>query len=332
MKYYVICDYRENFKNYSLSPLNLYSDHPTRKNITEIIEALHELGYDCEFFGGIPELIHAVDQNYTFESCVFLNFTDGMEQDYSRVQAPVLLDILDVPYSGSNVMATVLMNNKYFCKQALLDHEIPMPQGRIINSIMKLNMEDLYSWKYPLFIKPNCEGSSLGISQNNVCCSEIELKERIKELSSEFEEIIVEEYVGNLDVTNYLIGNEGNYLINDIVVAALPGTLKFPVYGISEKQNKLQTLSFNDEFLPSEIVRQIKDCSERIAKILGAKDICRIDYRYDKTTKKFYFIEANSAPRFSSTSEISYIAKKRGLLFKDMIQKYVTAFTSRIHN
>lgn len=44
MKYYVICDYRENFKNYSLSPLNLYSDHPTRKNITEIIEALHELG------------------------------------------------------------------------------------------------------------------------------------------------------------------------------------------------------------------------------------------------------------------------------------------------
>ena len=58
MKYYVICDYRENFKNYSLSPLNLYSDHPTRKNITEIIEALHELGYDCEFFGGIPELNH----------------------------------------------------------------------------------------------------------------------------------------------------------------------------------------------------------------------------------------------------------------------------------
>lgn len=151
-------------------------------------------------------------------------------------------------------------------------------------------------------------------------------------MSSEFEEIIVEEYVGNLDVTNYLIGNEGNYLINDIVVAALPGTLKFPVYGISEKQNKLQTLSFNDEFLPSEIVRQIKDCSERIAKILGAKDICRIDYRYDKTTKKFYFIEANSAPRFSSTSEIGYIAKKRGLQFKDMIQKYVTAFTSRIHN
>lgn len=111
MKFYVICDYRENFRNYSGKTEKLYNDHPDRKNIYEIIPSVNSLGYECAYFGGIPELIHAIDQKKSFEDCMFLNFTDGMEQNYSRAQAPALLDIMNVPYSGSDVFATVLMNN-----------------------------------------------------------------------------------------------------------------------------------------------------------------------------------------------------------------------------
>lgn len=121
MKFFLVCDFRENMKNYAPKyEANLYSDHPTYNNISEIIASIQLLGHECEYFGGIPELIHAVEIGEHFNNCVFLNFTDGMDEKYSRVQAPALLDILKVPYSGSGVFASVLMNNKHFCKKALI--------------------------------------------------------------------------------------------------------------------------------------------------------------------------------------------------------------------
>ena len=104
MKFLLICDFREGLKNYaSHTETNLYNDHPSQKNIYEIIDSIRSLGYECEYFGGIPELIHAIESKQQFNNCIFLNFTDGMDQKYSRVQAPALLDILNVPYSGSGV-------------------------------------------------------------------------------------------------------------------------------------------------------------------------------------------------------------------------------------
>lgn len=118
MKFWLICDYRENYTNYAnLGTNTMYNDHPSIKNINEILTAINSLGYDCDYFGGIPELINAIDTKRTFENCIFLNFTDGMDQQYSRVQAPALLDILNVPYSGSGVFQSVIMNNKHFCKK-----------------------------------------------------------------------------------------------------------------------------------------------------------------------------------------------------------------------
>lgn len=331
MKFWIICDYRENFKNYTYSNTNnMYNDHPSKKNINEIMDGIKELGYDCEYFGGIPELIHAVDTNKTFIDCVFLNFTDGMDEEYSRVQAPALLEILKVPYSGSKVFSSALMNNKHFCKKALLNTGIHMPKSCIVNHNIPINSSQFLDWNFPLFVKPNCEGSSLGISKESVCHTIDNVMERTSILLNSFEEVIIEEYVTGIDVTNYLIGNNDTYMINDIIVAELFDRSPFSVYGTAEKQNKLRTLYINDEYMPTDIVEKIKQQSILIAKTLGVQDICRIDYRVNLSTKEINFIEINSAPRFSSTSEIGFIAQKRNISFSQMIQYYLTTVLNRL--
>lgn len=330
MKYLIVCDYRENLKNYYEDEQVLYNDHPSMKNIEDIAAAINALGYPCEYFGGIPELIHAIDNHHKFENCVFLNFTDGMDQNYSRVQAPVLLDILDVPYSGSDVFPSVLMNNKHFCKQALRDMNILMPKSCIVNHLIPLNYEEISLWKYPLFVKPNCEGYSLGISQDSVCHTWAELEYKVNKLLAEFDEIIIEEYVPGIDVTNYLIGNNGIYCINDIIISELHDKTPYAVYDDIAKHNKLRTLLYNEEYLSSEILQKIRTQSIQIATQIGARDICRIDYRVDINSSKITFIEINSAPRFSSTSEIGFIAQKRNLSFSDMVKLYINTFNKRI--
>ncbi|MCM1386191.1 MAG: hypothetical protein NC231_02600 [Bacillus sp. (in: Bacteria)] len=336
MKYYLLCDCRENFENCisSIDSSSLYNDHPSQKNLYEILNSMKELGYNCEYFGGIPQLIHAVDnsQSITLEDCRFINFTDGMDQCYSRVQAPVLLDILGLPYSGSGVFASVLMNNKHYCKQALLSYGINMPKSYIINKFIPFTETMIQSWNYPIFIKPNCEGSSLGISNENVCHTYSDLCKMVSCLLNQYDEVIIEEYVYGIDVTNYLIGNPDNYLINEVIVSELYDSSPWAVYGMKEKSNKLRTLYFNDEKLDITTIQQIKKTSIQIAKIIGVNDICRIDYRYDYNKNEFYFLEINSAPRFSSSSEIGFIAQKKNLSFPMILDKFLCTFNSRIDN
>lgn len=331
MKFLVICDYRENFKDYTCSyNPSSYNDHANRKNIEEIISGIQDLQYECEYFGGIPELVHAVDCNEIFEDCIFLNFSDGMDQDYSRIQAPALLDILNVPYSGSDVFPSALMNNKHFCKQALLNLGILMPQSCIVNKLIPLQTKELEEWKFPILVKPNCEGSSLGISQSSVCHTIADLEHKIQNLLKEFEELIIEEFVQGIDVTNYLIGNVTDYPVNEIVSAELFDKSPFAVYGTIEKQNKLRTLYYNDTFLQLDLVKRIKQQSVLIAQTIGARDICRIDYRVNISNNAIYFIEINSAPRFSRSSEIGFIAEQRGVHFNDMIKIYLDTVLKRI--
>lgn len=332
MKYYLICDCRENFKNYTTLQNLSYNDHPSFNNVNEILNALKTLDYDCEYFGGIPEIIHAIDNHMVFPNCRFINFTDGMDQNYSRVQAPALLDILDVPYSGSGVFASVLMNNKHYCKQALLLDDILMPRSCIVNQNLPFESSMIDTWTYPIFVKPNCEGSSIGISSQNVCHTYADLMQIVPDLLNKYREIILEEYIQGIDITNYLIGNPGNYLINDIIVAELYDHSPYAVYGIREKQQKLRKLFFNNEKIDDTICEKIKNTSVLIASTIGANDICRIDYKYNFQEKKYYFLEINSAPRFSSTSEIGFIAAKRGLTFAQILNMYMSAFIQRIEH
>lgn len=307
----------------------MYNDHPSQKNIYEIITSMRTLGYDCDYFGGIPELIHAIDQHIDFGNSVFLNFTDGLEQNYSRVQAPVLLDILNVNYSGSDVFPSVIMNNKHGCKQVLKDNNLQSSKSCLVNSLIPLNIKEISSWNFPLFVKPNCEGSSLGISSDSVCHTIEEVQCKVNELIESFNEVLVEEFITGVDITNYLIGNPGKYYINDVITAELYDKSPYAIYDITAKHNKLRTLFFNEEKIPSDILLTIRTQSEKIAETVGARDICRIDYRLDMQTYKFTFIEINSAPRFSSTSEIGFIAQKYGITFKDMVQYYLKAFNDR---
>ena len=332
MLYYVICDFRESFLSSIDSSKTSYNDHPERKNIEELLQAMQILGLDCEYFGGIPELIHAVDNKTELKNCCFINFTDGMIQPYSRTQAPLLLDILDVPYTGSDVFVVSLASNKHYCKLALSDCDfINIPKSILVSDNSPFSEEEISKIGYPIIIKPNTEGSSLGISQKNICHSFDDAINIIHSLKNNYHELIAEEYLHGIDVTNYMIGNFPNYKINDVIVSKLQNTSKYAVYGANEKRNRLRTLYFNTEYLSDEIVERIRESSIIIAKKLGLKDICRIDYRYNADTNKLYFIEVNTSPRFSTETEIGFIAQKRNLYFHDMVKLYLDSFCERFN-
>ena len=329
MKVYVVCDVRESFPSY-VDGVS-YNDHPKKENVFEIINIISGLGYDCELFGGIPELIHAYDSNIQFRDCFFLNFTDGLTQDYSRIQAPMLMELLNVAYSGASPFASAVLNNKHYSKLALEGYPVLRPAGILINKILSYSKKSIDNLGYPIIVKPNTGGSSIGIKNDSVCFNYGDTEKKIKELTENFDEIIIEKYIAGYDVTNLLIGNEEYCPINEVIVTESHDKLiqDTTVLGIEEKSLKKRLLHMGQDVLPTGITDKIRSTSMQIKKILNVNDIVRIDYRVTKDGN-IYFIEANSMPRISSTSEAGFICKYYDYDFSKIISVYLDVILKRL--
>lgn len=332
LKFYVVADFRENFPSEVNTSIGHFNDHPSKQSILEIINEIKNLGYFCEYFGGIPELIHAIDNKQKFENAFFINLTDGLTQPYNRTQAPILLDILDVPFSGSNVLGTTLMCNKYYTKLALNEEpNIALPKDTLVSDYIPLNPNIIKNIGFPVIVKPNLGGSSIGIDSSSVCSNFTEVENKVKTLIPIYKELLIEHYIAGLDVTNFIIGNKDNFKINEVIINKLDSNSCFPIYGTDEKTNKKRVLCSGETEISSEILTKIKKNTETIFYKVNAFDIARVDYRLEFKTNIPYFLEINSAPRFSKTSEVGFIAEKFNISIKDIIKEYIISSLTRFN-
>lgn len=207
-KYFIIADTREQFKNESSSAICPYNDHPSANSINYLVNQLQENGYNVEIFGGVEKLIEACYQKRQFQQTLFLNFSDGLIQKNRKAQSAILLEYLNVPYTGSDALSMLMAGNKVYAKK-MVSPFIAVPNDILVFQNDTITLPS----KFPVVIKPNREGSSLGISQENICANLTELNNRLPNLLSKYHEIIIEEYIPGYEITCFIIGNKGNYYL-----------------------------------------------------------------------------------------------------------------------
>ena len=329
----LICDFRESFPTKDSEGNILFNDHPRKASVEEVCNTLISKGYDCSIFGGVPELINACAKKRHIDmETIYINMSDGLTQTYSRVQIPVLCDMLGLKYSGSGPFEVALMTNKHYSKLAVEEYGILCPKGTIVK---KGNGKEVlnYNWAYPLMIKPNTEGSSIGITQNNVCFSKDHLEKQLSSLLQDFDEILVEEYISGADVTCFLLGNPGNYVFNEALIVQHHGKVFFDKEVMEMADHALKRTSYilAEKILPLETIEQIKQITIKAATALNVHDIVRIDYRVT-SDYRIFFLEANTVPRVSITSELGFVCKARGLDYPTVLANYVNSVISRINH
>lgn len=329
----IICDFREDFDNLNAGNI-VFNDHPTRKSIEEICEILNTSGYSCEIFGGVNQLISAYNQKLDLSQSLFINMSDGLIQPYSRIQVPILCEMLGVNYSGSPTFAVALMNNKHYSKLAVKEINVNAPQGILFNHLIKGQyiQHNIDLPNFPLIVKPNAEGSSIGISEASVCNNISQLKTALSNLEN-YNEVLIEEYIPGYEITNLIIGNPNDYRFNEVILTSVNDKILLTqeVLGFREKSQKLRSQFAADKFISTDLCSKIKQTSCRIFEHFGAQDIARIDYRVT-TNGEIYFLEINSVPRVSSTSECSIICQKHNISFQNILLEYIDTINNRISN
>ena len=247
-----------------------------------------------------------------------------------HLQAPVLCDLLGLNYSDSTPFTVALMRNKHFSKEAAKSLGYKVPEGILIDRYTNIIKAISNIQQYPVIVKPNSQGSSVGITDDCVVFSEDDLLVKVGDLSAQFEEVLVEQYITGTDVAVLIFGNPQDYELIEALVYQTDGNFSQSkaIRSLSNKASHSSDRFPMEDYFPEKIVQHIKDESIRIFEYLGARDRARIDYRITDNGN-IYFLEINADPSISPIADAGAIGKYRNIGFNGVVSAYVQAVLKR---
>lgn len=322
IKFHIICDCREQFES-QFDGEKIYNDHISKTSLQRLLDAFSQCGYNAEHFGGVQTLIDCYANKMSMPDGIYVNLNDGLSEKHKRGQTPLLLEMLDVKYTGCDAFQALLASDKFFTKLALKHIGITTANSVLIQKETDINK--LEQLAYPVIVKPNYEGSSIGIDDTSFCADCESAARQIKKLLATFSDLIVEEYVSGYEVTNLIVSNKytGKILVNEPLIISLKDVSNFTheIFGIKEKYSGIRQYHLAEKVLPSATVEKIKEVSETIIRHLNMPNFVRIDYRIHDD--EVYFLEINTNPAFGETSDVGKLCALRNIPFVDFVKLFI---------
>ena len=277
----------------------------------EISKALNENGKDIILldpaeFSSYSELIMKIKE---LKPDIVFNGLHGAEGEDGRIQS--LLALESIPFTGSAQRASAIAMDKYISGILAMYIEIKIPKRRLIYKDYEYDFNLIFqNIDFPMVIKPNDSGSSVGISIIN---KESELYEAVKLAFKYSDKVIIEEFIDGRELTVTILGKE-----------ALPVVEIIPNNGWYDYKNKYtkgKTIYEVPARLTNNEVKTIQKQALDVFALFGCEIYGRIDFRYDG--KDFYFLEVNTLPGMTQLSLTPMAAKEAGISFKELLCKII---------
>jgi D-alanine-D-alanine ligase len=265
------------------------------------------------------------------------NIAEGLHGISRESQIPAMLDMLGIPYTGSDPLTLGLCLDKRRTKEILTHHAIATPRFLVVNSLLEIPSR----LHYPLLVKPALEGSSKGVTDKSLVGNRSELVRQLEWLLETYRQpALIEEFLPGREFTVALIGNGSDLRVLPIVeidFSTLPSGVN-PIYSYEAKwlwdqeEDPLRIFSCPAELEPF-LARQIEDLCKSAFRALGCRDWCRIDVRLDARQRP-QIIELNPLPgilpRPEQNSCFPKAARASGLSYDEMILAVVDAALARL--
>ena len=237
--------------------------------------------------------------------------THGSPGEDGSVQG--LLELLKIPYTGSGILASALTLDKKKTKEILAYNHLPVLEDLIVSKQddidKKLNNITL---NFPLIIKPNKEGSSVGI---HIAQDKRELEDLIVQSIKDYDSLMVEEFVKGREMTVGIL--EENHKFFALPILELVPHNDF--YDFEAKYTDGMTDFIVPAHLSKNLTKQIQKIAERAFTVVGGRSCGRVDFIVKDD--KFWILEINAIPGMTSTSDLPQEAKAFGLEFEDLVEK-----------
>ncbi len=265
------------------------------------------------------------------------NMAEGLFGNSREAQIPAILDMLAIPYTGSDPVTLGICLDKRRTKEVLAWHGVPTPRFSVVESLLEIPAR----LRYPLMVKPILEGSSKGVTDKALVRDRRALVKQVEWVLSTYgQPALIEEFLPGREFTVALLGNGSSLQVLPIVeinLDALPPGVS-PIYSYEAKwlwdteENPLEIFSCPAPVEPL-LQRQIEEICKKAFRVLGCRDWCRIDVRLDQRGLP-QIIELNPLPgilpRPEQNSCFPKAARAAGLSYDALILSVVDAAAQRL--
>ena len=304
-----------------------FEEYDSSETVQLIAAALEAEGHTVTMLGGGRDFLGKILNNKV--DFVF-NIAEGRGTYRSReAQTPSILEMLDIPYSGSDPQCLAICLDKPLTKKLVSSAVVSTPNWRVISNIQELHQMDSYDFTFPAIVKPAYEGSSKGVRLTSVVEDVKQAVEVAESLLEKYHQpAVVEEVILGDEVTVGIIGNSPPKVLG--MMRILPKQKNgYFLYTLEVKRNYLELVDYEcPAGLEEKVLQRIQSSSLRAFRALGCRDFARLDFRISVAGVP-YFLEINPLPGLGNHSDLVIMANKLGWSHRQLIGAVLNAALER---
>jgi D-alanine-D-alanine ligase len=343
----VLANLKKNAPNCPGMPPDAWAELDSETTTEAIVAALEAAGHRATYLEGNVSL---VERLVALKPDICFNICEGHWGDSRESQIPAILEMLRIPYTGSGPLTLALALDKPMTKRVLMSYGLPIPEFQVFKRADEPIDRDL---RFPLFVKPSREGTSMGVSARSIVRNAVELRERVAEhLESYRQPILVERFICGREFTVGVIGNlmmpagsdiprEGYEKHASAGLRFLPALeVDFSKYPSSEGgvyTNRIKTEWAHDYHvlcpapLAPEQVATLRRLTSAAFRATGCLDFARVDFRLDAGDgDRPYILEVNPLPGLHpGLSDMVLEAEGMGMKYNTLVNAIFDAARAR---
>jgi D-alanine-D-alanine ligase len=309
-------------------PEDALEEYDSPETVEAIATALETLGHSVVKLDGGREFITNILQNNI--DFVF-NISEGLGNHRSReAQVPAVLEMLDIPHSGSDPQCLAICLDKPLTKRLVATAGIRTPRWQLVTDYRQLKEIPLNGFPLPAFVKPAYEGSSKGIRLGSRGETVAQIAEGAAELLEHYRQpVMVEEFIAGDEVTVGMVGNSPAKVLGIMRVVAKKRSTYF-IYSLEVKREWEQLVDYEcPAQLETGILEEIANSSLEVFKVLGCRDFARLDFKLSSEGVP-YFLEINPLAGLNpKSSDLPIMANKLGWSYQTLISAILNAALQR---
>lgn len=270
-------------------------------------DALQRLGYkNAELVlvdKNIAETLQEGKYEYAFNALHGKYGEDGCIQG--------VLEILQIPYTGCGVMSSSLCMNKEYTKRILSTNpDIIMAKSAFVRFGEDV-MEKTKDLKYPLFVKPVCEGSSFGMTKVD---KPEDLPAAYKVAVKYNNDVLIEEFIDGFFVTVGVLEKDNKPFATEI----LEIRPKTEWYDFEAKYTQGMSDFICPARLSEKVTEHVKDVAVKAFETAGCRGVSRIDFMMKDDIP--YLLEINTSPGMTAVSDLPAQSAAMGINYDNLVQ------------
>jgi D-alanine-D-alanine ligase len=288
-------------------------------------DALERLGHDVVPIDVGADLIarlRAESPDVAFVALHGRNGEDGTVQE--------LLEILDIPYTGSAVLACIRCMDKVLTKHMLLEADLPTPEFFAFSELAFRELgaaEALPAIEerlaFPIVVKPAGQGSALGIKFARTAA---QVPAALVNAFSYDDKVILERHIHGRDLSVAVLDEEDGPRALPIV-EAVPRDEDF--FDFEARYEIGRTEYVCPAELPADVTRRAQEIAVAVYRLLGCSGFARVDLMLEEESGGLFVLEANAVPGLTETSLLPQAAEADGMEFDGLVGRIVELAATR---